>query len=126
MTTEAYKTRVVMLERNSYQTLPKLVLTRLALNDKLPKYLIIDCSMFSFIDYSGITTLKKTILTLEEIGIKTVLSGVHVHIESMFVKEGFFDIIPSEHLYKSVHDAVLCLEEFDSEFNHFTIEGKVT
>ena len=62
-------------------------------------------------------------MSLEEIGIKTVLSGVHVHLETMLANEGFFDVIPSEHLYKSVHDALVCLQEFDSQYNHFTIDG---
>jgi hypothetical protein len=58
------------------------------------------------VDFSGITTLKKTIHSFEEIGIKAILAGVPVHIESIFGKEGFYEDISSDHLYKTVHDAV--------------------
>jgi anti-anti-sigma regulatory factor len=75
-------------------------------NEKFPTHLIIDCSMFSYVDFSGITTLKKTIQSFEDIGIKTVLAGVPVHIESMFGKEGFYEDISSDNLYKRVDDAV--------------------
>ena len=73
--------------------------------------------MFSFIDLTGITTLKKTIETCEQLGIKVVLSGVHVHLESMLAKAGFFDDISKEHIYKTVHDAVVYLREFDKNLN---------
>ena len=126
MKTKEYERNVAKVEKSQYDALPPLKLTRLALNEKLPKYLIIDCSMFSFIDFSGIVTLKKTIITFEEVGIMTVLSGVHVHLESMFAKEGFFDVIPIEHIFKSVHDAVVSLQEYDNLFmkNNLNEQGK--
>lgn len=126
MKTKEYQRNVAKVEKSHYDALPPLKLTRLALNEKLPKYLIIDCSMFSFIDFSGIVTLKKTIIAFEEVGVKTVLSGIHVHLESMFAKEGFFDVIPTEHIFKSVHDAVVSLQEYDNLFmkNNLDAQGK--
>ena len=123
MKSDEYKQNVEKIEKSSFQSLPKLALTRQALSERLPKYLIIDCSMFSFIDFSGISTLKKTISMYEEIGIKTVLSGVHVHLESMLAKEGFFDDISTDHLYKSIHDAVVCLQEVEYIDNEKTDNG---
>ena len=117
MKTKEFKANKENIINTKYENLPKLKLIRLALNERLTKYLIIDCSMFSFIDFSGISTLKKTILTLEDIGIKCVLSGIHVHLESMLSKEGFFDVISRDHLYKSVPDAVVYLREFDNDLN---------
>ncbi len=86
-------------------------------NEKFPTHLIIDCSMFSYVDFSGITTLKKTIQSFEEIGIKTVLAGVPVHIENMFSKEGFYEDISSDHLYKTVHDAVAYILDESTDDN---------
>ncbi|CAG2176528.1 unnamed protein product [Oppiella nova] len=117
MKSKEYKSSYAKVSQNiRYETLPKIQLTRLALNyDTLPKYLVIDCSVFSFIDFSGISTLKKIILTFEDIGIQTVLSGIHVHLESMLAKEGFFTDISTDHLYKTIHDAVVCLQELENE-----------
>jgi hypothetical protein len=85
--------------------------------------------MFSYVDFSGITTLKKTIQSFEDIGIKTVLAGVPVHIESMFGKEGFYEDISSDHLYKSVHDAVAYIleestDDNDNDLNIFVINDR--
>lgn len=41
----------------------------------LPTHIIIDCSMFSYIDTSGVTALKETVKRHENIGIITLLSG---------------------------------------------------
>jgi hypothetical protein len=73
--------------------------------------------MFSYVDFSGITTLKKAIQSFEGIGIKTVLAGVPVHIESMFGKEGFYEDISSDHLYKTVHDAVAYILDESTDDN---------
>lgn len=42
---------------------------------ELPKYMIIDCSMFSYIDTSGVSFLKKNVLAYESIGIRCFLAG---------------------------------------------------
>ena len=123
MKSQTYKKNLEMIQQTSDEILPKLKLTQLALSLSyrgIPKHIVIDCSMFSFIDFSGITTLKKTIQTYEEIGIKVVLSGIQVHLESMLAKEGFFEDISRDHIYKSVADAVV-LVQYDLD----NIEDKI-
>ncbi|CAG2118247.1 unnamed protein product [Medioppia subpectinata] len=118
MKSRDYKQSYEKLSQNiTYSGLSKVQFTRQVLsNQSLPKYLVIDCSMFSFIDFSGISTLKKIIQAFEGIGIQTALSGVHVHLESMLAKEGFFNDIPTDHMYKTIHDAVVSLQELDGEY----------
>jgi hypothetical protein len=69
-------------------------------NEELPTHLIIDCSIFSYVHFSGITTLKKTFQSFEDINIRTGLAGVAAHIESIFGKEGFYEDFSLDHLYK--------------------------
>lgn len=77
----------------------------------LPKFLIIDCSMLSYIDTSGVTTLKKIVESHASIEIEVLLTGCPVHIETMLKKDGFFKEVSSERVFKSVHDAVTYIRE---------------
>jgi anti-anti-sigma factor len=79
----------------------------LALENNLPKHIIIDCSMFSYIDTSGVNALKNIVKRFRDIGIKAVLSGCQVHIEKMLEIDGFFAELTSDHVYKTIHDAVI-------------------
>jgi anti-anti-sigma regulatory factor len=107
MKSNKYQRNVENMKNNGNEIPSKHHMIRIAMgNEELPTHLIIDCSMFSYVDFSGIKTLKKTIQSFEDIGIRTVLAGVAVHIESILGKEGFYEDVSSDHLYKSVHDAV--------------------
>jgi anti-anti-sigma regulatory factor len=113
MKSNKYKRNVENTKNNGNNEISsKHQMIRIAMsNEELPTHLIIDCSMFSYVDFSGIKTLKKTIQSFEDIGIRTVLTGVAVHIENIFSKEGFYEDVSSDHLYKSVHDAVAYILE---------------
>ncbi len=107
-----FQNNVERFKSNVNQLMAKHEMIKISMsNEEFPTHLIIDCSMFTYVDFSGITILKKTIQSFEEIGIKAILAGVPVHIESMFGKEGFYEDISSDHLYKSVHDAVAYILE---------------
>ncbi|KAI1296895.1 Prestin [Halotydeus destructor] len=76
------------------------------LADYLPSHIIIDCSMFSYIDTTGVSQLKSTVLEYESIGIKTYLAGVAVHVDKMLHKDNFYKEVPPHHVYITIHDAV--------------------
>ncbi|KAI1289834.1 Prestin [Halotydeus destructor] len=75
--------------------------------ESIPTHIIIDCSMISYIDTSGIATLKKTVQEFELIGITTFLAGCAPHVIDMLERDLFFIDVPPHHVYISVHDAVL-------------------
>lgn len=77
----------------------------------LPTHIIIDCSMLSYIDTTGVTTLKTTVKKHEEINIMCLLTGCQVHVENMLRKDGFFEQVSQDRVYKSVHDAVTYIRE---------------
>ncbi|XP_054159246.1 prestin-like [Oppia nitens] len=77
----------------------------------LPKYIIVDCSMLSYIDSAGVTTLKKIIQNHADIDILVSLSGCPVHIEATLKNEEFFSEVSSDRVYKSVHDAVTYIRD---------------
>jgi anti-anti-sigma regulatory factor len=83
----------------------------LGIKDSLPTHIIIDCSMLSYIDTTGVTTLKITVKKHEEINIMCLLTGCQVHVENMLRKDGFFEEVSQDRVYKSVHDAVTYIRE---------------
>ena len=76
-------------------------------NMNLPDFIIIDCSMFSYIDTSGISALKAIVLQHKEIGMTTYLAGCPVHITKMLEKDGFYKEVTSNQQFISIHDAVV-------------------
>ena len=76
-------------------------------NMNLPDFIIIDCSMFSYIDTSGIAALKAIVLQHKEIGMTTYLAGCPVHITKMLEKDGFYKEVTSNQQFISIHDAVV-------------------
>ena len=73
---------------------------------KLPSHLIIDCSMFSYIDTDGIKTLKRCIADYGTIGIKTLLGGCPSHVTKQLERDHFYAAVPAHHIYISVYDAL--------------------
>ena len=65
--------------------------------------------MLSYIDTTGVTTLKKLVQSHSDIAIEVLLTGCPVHIETMLKKDGFFKEVSSDRVYKSVHDAVIMI-----------------
>ena len=76
-------------------------------NMNLPNFIIIDCSMFSYIDTTGISALKTIVLQHKDIEITTYLAGCPVHITKMLEKDGFYEEVTSNHQFISIHDAVV-------------------
>ena len=74
--------------------------------DPLPSHIIIDCSMFSYIDTAGISQLKSTVQDYESVGIKTFLAGVATHVDHMLELDGFYRAVLPHHVYITIHDAV--------------------
>ncbi|XP_015789465.1 solute carrier family 26 member 6 [Tetranychus urticae] len=79
-----------------------------SLNSVIPVHLshiIIDCSMFSYIDVTGVRQLRSTIQEYAHIGVETFLACVATHVQKMLEKDGFFIDIPPSHVYLTIHDA---------------------
>ena len=79
---------------------------QLSIEEDLPTHIIIDCSMFSYIDTTGVTALKTTVQEYESIGVKTFLASCAAHVVKMLEKDGFYKEVPPNHVYITVHDAV--------------------
>ncbi|RWS05151.1 sulfate transporter-like protein [Dinothrombium tinctorium] len=75
-------------------------------NITLPTHIIIDCSMFSYIDAAGIGQLKATVQEYEYIGIKTYLASVATHVDKMLRKDNFYTDVPPHHVYITLIDAI--------------------
>lgn len=69
--------------------------------------IIIDASTFNFIDTQGVNTLLQLGLEYEKIGVKFYLAHCRYYIREMLEKAGFTARIGTEHLFVSVHDAVI-------------------
>ncbi|XP_058950689.2 prestin-like isoform X2 [Pocillopora verrucosa] len=77
-------------------------------NDPTPVHaIIIDASTFNFIDTQGVNTLLQLGLEYEKIGVKFYLAHCRYYIREMLEKAGFTARIGTEHLFVSVHDAVI-------------------
>jgi len=74
--------------------------------EELPTHIIIDCSMFSYIDTTGVSALKTTVQEYESIGVKTFLASCAAHVVKMLEKDGFYSEVPPHHVYITVHDAI--------------------
>jgi hypothetical protein len=83
-------------------------LTRISVlsEEKLPTHIIIDCSMFSYVDTAGANAIKKIVKKYQEIGVLIFLSGCAFHVESLLSKVGFFKEVPSNQVFKTIHDAI--------------------
>lgn len=97
----------VLVQANPDPNVKNPSLCRVSFDAALPTHIIIDCSMFSYIDTSGISTLKKTVQQYESIGITTFLASCASHVIEMLKRDKFFVDVPPHHVYISMHDAVL-------------------
>ena len=99
---------------------------QLSIEEDLPTHIIIDCSMFSYIDTTGVTALKTTVQEYESIGVKTFLASCAAHVVKMLEKDGFYKEVPPNHVYITIHDAIHnAIEEQKGVFEPFvTIDGE--
>lgn len=79
----------------------------------VPCAIIIDCSMFSYIDATGISTLRNLVTQYEMVGIRVLLAGVATHVAKSMAADGrFHQEVPTSKIYITVHDAVhMALED---------------
>ncbi|KAJ6215398.1 hypothetical protein RDWZM_009898 [Blomia tropicalis] len=72
-----------------------------------PSAIIIDCSMFSYIDATGITTLRNVVKHYESKGVQVLLSDVAAHVRKMMAADNEFHRgVPTNKIYLTIHDAV--------------------
>ena len=62
--------------------------------------------MFSYVDTAGANAIKKIVNKYQGIGVLIFLSGCAFHVESLLSKIGFFIEVPSNQVFKTIHDAV--------------------
>lgn len=79
--------------------------------------IVIDASTFNFIDTQAVSTLLQLGVEYERIGVKFYLAHCRYHIREMLEKAGFIARIGTEHLFVSVHDAVIHAVGIHSEGN---------
>lgn len=92
-----------------------------------PTHLIIDCTLFSYVDTAGVKVLARTVKEYEEVGIKTLLASCPSHVTKIFEKESqFYSMVPAQNVFITVHDAVQVaqLEQKGLESVSESIENK--
>ncbi len=73
---------------------------------RLPTHIIIDCSMFSYIDTDGIKTIKRTVIEYESVGIKTFLGSCPSHVTKLLERDHFYAAVPAHQIFISIYDAI--------------------
>lgn len=73
--------------------------------------------MFSYIDATGITTLKNLVMQYEMLGITVLLCGVATHVAKMMAADlNFHEHVPASKIYITIHDAVhMAIESMKEE-----------
>lgn len=71
------------------------------------KFVIIDCSMFGYIDLTGVSALIQAVTCFDHMGIEVLLSGCRFGVRKMLRKTNFYDKVPQDRLHLTIHDAVL-------------------
>ncbi|GIY64390.1 sulfate transporter [Caerostris extrusa] len=69
--------------------------------------IIIDCSMFTFVDISGLETLLEIIQEYQDVGIAVYLSGCSISMQTVMEHAKFYERV-SQHpsVFPTIHDAV--------------------
>ncbi|KAI6200297.1 STAS domain-containing protein [Aphelenchoides besseyi] len=70
------------------------------------QHLVIDCSGFTFIDYTSISSLVDIYHQLKDRGIRAYFAGAKAPVRDTLVASGFFEKVPLENFYPTIHDAV--------------------
>ncbi|KAI6227778.1 Sulfate permease family protein 3 [Aphelenchoides fujianensis] len=69
-------------------------------------HLVIDCSGFTFIDYTSVSSLADIFHQLENRGIRVYFAGAKAHIRDTLEAADFFASVPLSAFYPTIHDAV--------------------
>uniref|UniRef100_A0A914L3X8 STAS domain-containing protein n=2 Tax=Meloidogyne incognita TaxID=6306 RepID=A0A914L3X8_MELIC len=71
------------------------------------KSLIVDCTGFTFVDYTSINALADLYHQLCELNINVLFAGAKAPVRDMLESCNFFNSVPKEQFYPTIHDAVL-------------------
>jgi ABC-type transporter Mla MlaB component len=115
-------------KRTFHKTPRSLLLSSLTTKsgEKLPTHVIIDCSMFSYIDTAGVSQLKTTVQDYESIGVKTYLAGIATHVDQLLDMDNFYKDVPPHHVYITIQDAVHHAQQDQLGYNFDEVEKEDT
>ncbi|PAV65113.1 hypothetical protein WR25_22295 [Diploscapter pachys] len=70
------------------------------------RYLIIDCSAFSYVDRMGVNCLKDVHLDMVQNGVTVWFAGARANLRELFDVCGFYNDVPKSSFYPTIYDAV--------------------
>uniref|UniRef100_T1J0G6 STAS domain-containing protein n=1 Tax=Strigamia maritima TaxID=126957 RepID=T1J0G6_STRMM len=70
-------------------------------------HIIMDCSAWTYIDASGLTTLVQLITEYQDINVTVDLAACQVPVVELLEKMGTFQLVPESNIFPTIHDAVL-------------------
>jgi MFS superfamily sulfate permease-like transporter len=91
--------------------------------EKAPQvhHLIIDCSGFTFVDYTSLSALADVYRQMKDRGINVYFAGAKAPVRDVLDACGFHRSVGKENFYPAIHDAVLAASQ--SETDHTTTPG---
>ncbi|KRZ26913.1 Prestin, partial [Trichinella pseudospiralis] len=88
---------------NSETTMPEIEL----------HHIVIDCSGFSYVDLMGVNVMKQVYNEMHELGITVFFANCNPSVRRILFKANFFDVVPKEYVFVTLHDAVLAALKLD-------------
>ncbi|KHJ40098.1 sulfate permease [Trichuris suis] len=76
-------------------------------------HVVLDCSGFSYVDLMGVDVLKQVYCELKEHGVELFLSNCNATVRKMLEKARFYDVVPRQNIFITLHDAVLAAVKMD-------------
>uniref|UniRef100_A0A915CM68 STAS domain-containing protein n=1 Tax=Ditylenchus dipsaci TaxID=166011 RepID=A0A915CM68_9BILA len=71
------------------------------------EHLVVDCSGFTFVDYSSVNALIDLFHQLRQNHVNVYFAGAKAPIRDMLEQCGFYKSVGKQHFYPTIHDAVL-------------------
>ncbi|KFD52605.1 hypothetical protein M513_06452 [Trichuris suis] len=84
-------------------------------------HVVLDCSGFSYVDLMGVDVLKQVYCELKEHGVELFLSNCNATVRRMLEKARFYDVVPRQNIFITLHDAVLAAVKMDRIHSSFSI-----
>ncbi|CEF61058.1 Sulphate anion transporter family and Proteinase inhibitor I2, Kunitz metazoa domain and STAS domain and Cysteine-rich repeat and Sulphate transporter domain and Lustrin, cysteine-rich repeated domain-containing protein [Strongyloides ratti] len=104
---ENFKKKITNLLNNTYYMKDNDVEINNSTNGKNKKYLIVDCTGITSIDYMGVKYLEELYFELKKLEINLLLAGCKFPLRQMFEICEVYTIISKDYFFPSIHDAVL-------------------
>ncbi|XP_003381155.1 prestin [Trichinella spiralis] len=76
-------------------------------------HIVIDCSGFSYVDLMGVNVMKQVYNEMHELGITVFFANCNPSVRRILFKANFFDVVPKEYVFVTLHDAVLAALKLD-------------